>query len=61
MALSIPGNFISAWHLFQDQVTMVGEDLNTLEADCFVLKKTAGQQLYNWTEVDLPEVTFCQT
>ncbi|XP_050908890.1 uncharacterized protein LOC127122628 [Lathyrus oleraceus] len=61
MALSIPGNFISVGHHFQDQVTMVGEDLNTSEVDCFVLKKTAGQQLHNWTEVDLPEVTFCQT
>ncbi|KAI5430338.1 hypothetical protein KIW84_034790 [Lathyrus oleraceus] len=44
-----------------EQVTMVGEDLSISEVDCFVLKKAAGQQLNNWTEVDIPEVTFCQT
>jgi hypothetical protein len=43
MALSIPRNFISVGHLFQEQVTMVGENLNTSEADCFLLKKVAGQ------------------
>lgn len=59
MDLSVPGNFVSAGHLFQEQVTMIGEDLDTSEADCFVLKKAEGQQLNNWTKVDLPEVTFC--
>lgn len=61
MALSIPGKFVSTEHVFQEQVTMVDEDLSISEVDCFVLKKAAGQQLNNWTKVDIPEVTFCQT
>ena len=61
MALSIPGKFVIIGHLFQEHVTMVGEDFSISEVVCFVLKKAAGQQLNNWIEVDIPEVTLYQT
>lgn len=53
--------FVSAKHLFEEQIVMVNDEVGIPEAECFVYQKAPGQVLSNRTVVDLPEVNFCQT
>lgn len=52
----IPETLVSAGHLFEGQISLVDDEANTFNADCFVFKKAPGQELSNWTYVDVPQV-----
>lgn len=56
--LLLPETFISVGHLFEGQIVLVDDKVSISETEFFVYQKALGQELNNWTYVDVPEVTL---
>ena len=52
----IPKTFVSVGHLFEGQISLVDDEANTFSTNFFVVKKAPGQELSNWTSMDVPKV-----